>query len=385
MGDLEHAVVPRLPRGRLTLLVGGGIALGAGLWTGLTRSGVATWPGPAAAHGVLMVLGFLGTLIALERAVALRARWAHLGPTLAAGGTLALLLGAPMVVAGMLFTSAGMVVAAVYAVTLRRQAESYLLVMAGGSLLWILAAVLWTTGWSPVRLSPVLAGFLVLTIVGERLELSRLRVPTAAAQRPLLLAAALFTTGVVLTLFDWPVGLVVAGSGLLAQTAWLARHDLARVTVRRPGLPRFAAVCMLAGYVWLAAGGLLWGALGFGVGGSLVRDAALHAVFLGFVMSMVMGHAPIILPAVLGSPLPYHRSAWVPLGLLHTSLLARIAADLFGSTGLRGWAAAGNVTALLLFVVVAAGTAVSSRRRRAPTSSAPPAAGPPAQPINTIT
>lgn len=364
MGD-RAAGMPHLPRGRLVLLVGGGVALTAGLWTGLARSGVSGTPAPAAAHGILMVLGFLGTLIALERAVALRARWAYLGPALAAGGTLALLLGSVTVVAGVLFTSAGTVVAAVYAVTLRRQFESYLLLMGGGALLWIVAAALWTMGWSPVRLSPVLAGFLVLTIVGERLELSRLRVPTAAARRPLLLGAALFTAGVLLTLLDWSVGMVVAGAGLLAQTAWLVRNDLARVTIHRPGLPRFAAACMLAGYVWLAAGGLLWGALGLGVGGPLVRDAALHAVFLGFAMSMVMGHAPIILPAVLGSPLPYQRIAWLPLALLHASLAARIAADLSGSTLVRGWAAVGNVAALVLFVLLVAGTVVASRHRRA--------------------
>ena len=74
-------------------------------------------------------------------------------------------------------------------------------------------------------------------------------------------------------------------------------------------------------------------------------------------MSMVMGHAPIILPAVLATPLPYRPSAWVPLGLLHASVALRVGADLAGSSALRGWAAHGNVTALLLFVGLVAGTA----------------------------
>ena len=78
----------------------------------------------------------------------------------------------------------------------------------------------------------------------------------------------------------------------------------------------------------------------------------MHALFLGFVMSMVMGHAPIILPAVLRTPLPYHASAWVPLGLLHASVALRVGADLAGSDWLRGYAAHGNVSALLLFVVL---------------------------------
>ena len=352
----------RFPLARLVLLVGGGAALLAGLWSGLGRVGVAPASGPVAEHGIVMVLGFLGTLIALERAVALRARWAYTGPALAVASTMTLLLGFPPVVAGMMLTSAGLVIVAVYLVTLRPRLESYLAVMAVGAVLWVMAAALWTAGWSPVRLSPLLAGFLVLTIVGERLELSRLRVPDARARRPLLAACTLFVVGVSLALVAWAAGLIIAGAGLVAQTIWLARHDVARVTIRRPGLPRFAAACMLTGYVWLAVGGLLWIAWGLAIGGPLVRDAALHAVFLGFAISMVMGHAPIILPAVLRTPLPHRRVAWAPLVLLHTSVALRVGADLVGSTTVRAWAGSGNVAALLLFAVLAATTAIVARR-----------------------
>jgi hypothetical protein len=95
---------------------------------------------------------------------------------------------------------------------------------------------------------------------------------------------------------------------------------------------------MLAGYVWLGTSGALWIALGLQVGSSLLYDAALHALFLGFVISMVMGHAPIILPAVLRIDLPYHRTAWIPFALLHVSVAARVGADLLGSTWARGTA-----------------------------------------------
>ena len=102
----------------------------------------------------------------------------------------------------------------------------------------------------------------------------------------------------------------------------------------------------------------------------LVHDAALHAVFLGFVMSMVMGHAPIILPAVLHRPLPHTWLGWVPLVLLHVSLAVRVGADLAGSAWLRGWAAHGNVTALLAFVGLSALVARRARTRPAPPSPA---------------
>lgn len=67
--------LPRVPRIRLVALAGAMAAALAGLDAALLRLGIAA-PVPsetlAAAHGILMVYGFLGTAIALERAVALR-------------------------------------------------------------------------------------------------------------------------------------------------------------------------------------------------------------------------------------------------------------------------------------------------------------------------
>lgn len=356
---------------RAVLLAAGGAALLVGLWTGLMKAGVHDAVGPVGAHGPLMALGFLGTLIGLERAVAHARRWSVLAPAASAAGVVLVLAGAPTWLAGAAFTVAGVTVCAVFADLLRVHVEPYLLLMAGGAVAWAASAALWATGTSPVRVAPLLATFLVLTIVGERVELSRLRSPSPAAVRRLGAAVGVFVVGTTLTLWAWAPGLVVAGAGLLAQTAWLVRHDVARVTVRRPGLPRFAAVCMLAGYGWLAVAGGLWVAQGLGVGPWLVHDAALHALFLGFVMSMVMGHAPIILPAVLRVPLPHTGLAWVPLAVLHASLLVRVGADLAGSTWLRGWAAHGNVTALLLFVAASVLVAVRSRRQHATTRPVP--------------
>jgi hypothetical protein len=365
--SIRHRPTP-LPRGRLLLLAGGGLGLLLGVWTGLARAGVHDPFGPIMAHGVIMVLGFLGTLIALERAVALGARWGYAGPALSGAAVLVLFAGATTA-GGILLTAAGVVVTAVYGVTLHRHYDTHLALMAVGALAWVLAAALWTVGLSPIRLFPLLAAFLVLTIVGERLELSRLRVPSAASRRRLVAASLAVAAGAVLTLVARTLGLTVAGIGLLLQTAWLLRNDIARVTIRRPGLPRFAAACLLAGFVWLGISGVLWILLAHGRGGALVYDAALHTLFLGFVMSMVMGHAPIILPAVLRTPLLHHPVAWGPLVILHASVAVRVGADLGGSTWLRGWSAHGNVTALLLFVAVAAW--VTRRGRRHATLSVP--------------
>src|SRR5581483_3470843 len=118
-------------------------------------------------------------------------------------------------------------------------------------------------------------------------------------RRGLLIAAvALLACGLVVSLAAEGTGVRIAGAGLLAQAAWLAGYDIARRTVRMGGVTRFMAVALLAGYAWLGVAGVLWLIHGLRPPGGFAYDAALHALFLGFVMSMVFAHAPVIVPAV---------------------------------------------------------------------------------------
>jgi hypothetical protein len=41
-----------------------------------------------------------------------------------------------------------------------------------------------------------------------------------------------------------------------------------------------------------------------------VRAAALHTLFVGFLISLIFGHAPIVFPAILGAPIT-HVSAFL--------------------------------------------------------------------------
>jgi hypothetical protein len=149
---------------------------------------------------------------------------------------------------------------------------------------------------------------------------------------------------------------------MVALALWLLRYDIARRTVRQSGLTRFIAWCLLLGYVWLGLGGVLR-VLSPYLGVPNLYDAMLHTIFLGFVMSMIFGHAPIILPAVLARPMPYHRSFYAHWVLLHLSLALRIACDLAsGSTAFSLWQWAGvlNVVAVLLFLFATARSILSA-------------------------
>lgn len=378
------AAGPTTLRGvRLALLLPGGVALLAGLDAALLLLGVGA---PVRAmsltevHGMLMVLGFVGTVVSLERAVALGRVWGFLSPAALGVGGILLLTPAPRDVGAVLLLIGSAALVAVYVPLWRRNAQHAVLMQAAGGVLAVGGTALWLGGVDVPWLLPWLVAFLVLTIAGERLELAHVALSDPRAEPAALAIAGAVVVAVAATLL-WPeAGYPLLGLALLALVAWLLRYDVAMKTVRASGLPRFSAVCLLAGYAWLAVTALIWVAAGPVHSGPLY-DASTHAVLLGFVISMIMAHAPIILPAVLRRPLPYHPVMYVPAVLLHVSLALRlIGGDARGVTGLLQWGGVLNVTALLLFVVIAIGSVVRAARPRgrgaaAPASGRSPAGG----------
>jgi hypothetical protein len=341
------------------------------IWAGELRLGW-RWPillpSLPISHGPLMVSGFLGTLIGLERAVALRVRWAYLGPLATAVGGIMLLfdignnLGAALILIGSFI----LVIDFIY--ILRRHMAAYTITMALGALVWFLGNLLWVAGRPIYQIVLWWAGFLILTIAGERLELGRLLSHPRNVQRAFSLIVAVFLAGLVILLGLPETGMPIAGIAMIAMAIWLFVYDIARRTVRKPGLPRYTAICLLMGYFWLAVSGILILVNGQQVAGMLY-DAYLHAIFLGFVFSMLFAHAPIIFPAVLGYPVVFHPSFYVFLITLHVSLLIRIGADLMGLWQLRLWAGLLNGFALTLFIitmmVMVVGGIISERRSAA--------------------
>src|SRR5690606_629211 len=113
----------RVAAHRLPLLAGALPALAAGLWGALALLGLDV-PLPRASfarqHGALMALGFLGTLISLERAVALGRPWAYAAPALAGAGGLAAAIGLTLP-GKFLLTAAGGWLIAIYVAVLGRR------------------------------------------------------------------------------------------------------------------------------------------------------------------------------------------------------------------------------------------------------------------------
>lgn len=339
---------------RLPLLFLALVSMACGAWLGLVRLGwnlPLLWQDQLIAHGPLMVCGFLGTLISLERAVALGTRWAYAAPILVAAGAVALDLGPVAAFGPWLMTAGSVVMVAIFVVVWRRQASLFVATMAMGALAWTCGNAQWLGGAPIFRVVFWWLAFLVLTIAGERLELNRVLRPALAVRAAFVLAAVTIVAGVIAVIW-WPEsGVRILGAGLVALTCWLARYDVARRTVRQHGLTRFMAVSLLGGYVWLGIGGVIAVVTGVAMPG-MVNDALLHAVFIGFVMSMVFAHAPIIFPAVLGLPLAYRPSFYLHVAVLHLSLILRVTGDLNDELGrVRSWGGLLNALALLLFMI----------------------------------
>ncbi|HEY3366775.1 MAG TPA: hypothetical protein VGK74_17120 [Symbiobacteriaceae bacterium] len=338
---------------RFVLLATGLFTLIMAMWAGLVRMG---WvlpgltPSAVGGHGPLMVSGFLGTVIGLERAVGVGKPWMLLAPLLTGLGALGLIIGLPTMIGAVFITLGSLCLAAIFGYIVRHEPALHTLVMSAGALFWVGGNLLWVGGYGIPQVVPWWAAYLVLTIAGERLELSRLVQIPRSARTVFMAFIALLAIGLGVHAFLNPaLGWRIFGASAVLLAGWLLTYDVARRTVQIPGLTRFIASCMLSGYVWLGIAGLIALFKGFLYGG--YYDAALHGIFLGFVVVMIFGHAPVIFPAVLGMGMKFRPAFYLHLVLLHLSLLLRVGADLVDWVPGRLWGGMLNAVALTVFLV----------------------------------
>jgi hypothetical protein len=361
----DRRTIEIVSRVRFPLLALGLASLAAGVWAGLLRFG---WDLPAGRanlielHGPLMVFGFLGTVISLERAVALRRAWGYLAPAGTLLGAGLLFAGVRQSVGEVVLLLAGCVLTALFVVIVRARATASAAALLLATLLWVAGDALWLHGSPLVQVVAWWTGFLVLTIVGERLELAALGRLTGLGRTTFAALTLCLLAGLALSATNADDGIRLAGAAFAGYALWLGRFDIARRTLRRRGLPRFVALALLPGYVWLGVGGVLWLRYGAAVAGP-AHDAELHTIFLGFVFSMIFGHAPVIFPGVLGIAIPFRRVFYVHLALLHLGVALRVAGDLGGDDALARRGGLLSAVAIALFLAATLGSAAFERAR----------------------
>ena len=359
------SAAPRVAVFRLVLALLIGIALWAAIVGGLLRASL-SWAAlrdsslgvnAEATHAALMLSGFLGTVIAAKRAVWVKQPWAHAAPLLSGLGGLCLLGGASMAAACCMLLAA-LLHALANAWVMRRQASYSKALLLAGALAWLIGNLLFAAGADSALLLPWWFAFPVLTIVGERLEMTALLRHQPLAGRSLSVIAASLLLGAALMPFAPRGAALIFGAALAALAVWLGWFDIFSRKPLAHGLSRYIRICCASGYVWLGVAGLAWVGMALGCPG---RDLALHALGLGFIVSLLFGHAPVILPALARISVVFSDRFYLPLWLLQGSLLLR----LFGGIGqpqLRFAGACLNASALLLFAALLLKAALDWRR-----------------------
>ncbi|MBT9585104.1 hypothetical protein IV102_17305 [bacterium] len=283
-------------------------------------------------HGPILCAVVFPGLIGLERAVAIGRGWAWV-PTLSAFLSLLgmFVVGrAAFPILGM--TAAGLLLQQMFLWKRRPGLD--------GQIAAVAPICLWLADWrwgggDPAPLCALgWSSFLIMVIAAERLELSFLY-RSASYVMP---GATLLTLGGVALQQPRLVGL-----GWLALALWLSAHDLARRNAGRSGLVAYTARSVLLGYAWLATSGLQLLVYGLPCLSGSGFDRVLHGVFVGFALSMVMAHGPILFPALLKCSMVFSNGFYLPLVLLHSSLLMRC----FGPWA--KWGASGNMLAVFVF------------------------------------
>lgn len=361
-----------MPSSRIVFLILGGICLLAGLNAAFLQLG--TWAPISSAdddaHGLVMTLGFLGALISLERAQALAhrdpsKRWAYLAPGLLGLGGLVHAVGGPDTTVGMigqLLMVEGAIAFVLVYVYLWKRAPLTLVATQILSAVAALSAALLSLAFENSALIPLLSAFLIITIAAERAELAQLSMGPRAVPTLLATSSALLTCATASLL--WPILASRAfGVAQLAIAFWLLKDDVPRRLIRSTGLHRFTAFALLFGYLWLIVGALTWIVTG-GQVGTVYYDVVIHTVFVGFAIAMIMAHAPVIFPAVMGVPVPYRSFMWVPLVLLNLGLAMRVFGEIFDGQGTI-WQHGGilNIVAILLFLLSVIAAVVTGNRK----------------------
>jgi len=312
-------------------------------------------------HGPSMVVGFLGTLVALERVVAIDRWWAYpIAWTMAGAGVL-LLCGASTYVVGLVFCCGAALLAVLLGAYAVRGRSSELALMGAAAFGLAVGCLLWAW-YSDVRGAvPWWTAFLVVTIAAERRELSKWNRRWKQVGIVFWPAVGAAGIGAVFTLVADEAGWRLTGAAWLLLALLLLWGDVILQFLAARGVQRFVALALAWGYGWLGLGGALWllspPVAGFGV----PYDRALHSIYVGFVLSIVFAHAPLVAGSILGLTVVFTRLSYVPLLVLHASVALRIYGDLVDAPLAVTAGGIGHAVALLLQAASLLGAPLVSR------------------------
>lgn len=319
----------------------------AGLAAGLVRMGYQfLFNTLAPAHGAIMVGGFLGTLIALEKIIPLKNKFLLIIPLLSSGSLLLFFFGLSQE-AVLCITTASFCLTGVFLYYFFRHRNIQYTLMLAGGICWSIGNVLlYSKNFYPACF-PMWLAFILFIIVGERIELMKF-LPVTNRDRLILFVLVLIY--IISTLFQFHgTGNIIAGISLVGISTWLLKYDVIAVGISKSHLTKYVAIALMCGYTSLLVCGIFLIIIRESM---LAYDTIVHTFFLGFAFSMIFAHGPIILPGVLGIAVkPFHKIFYLFLFLLQVSWLIRAYADGALNFQLRQISGALSVIAILGYFI----------------------------------
>jgi hypothetical protein len=347
---------------RLPIVALGMFCLLCGLWSGLNRIGwnLATSP-LSAHHGAIMVGGFLGTLIALEKTIPLKKRALYLIPILNAVSVVFFFTDQPKISIYILIISSASL-SLVFLYYFRRQHTVIYFLMLLGGLFWLVGNVLLLTKFFYPLAFPWWTAFVLYIIAAERIEIMKFLPVSSVSKNVFIGILLLFVVGVFFSFHG--AGNLICGLALVGIATWLMKNDMIAINLRKKNMPKFIGVALLCGYIALLFTGIFFFSLS---DQWLTYDAIVHSFFLGFAFSMIFAHGPMIQPGIMGiSATPFNKILYVWLSVLQVSWIVRVFSVVFMEMEIRKISGLLSATAILgYFVTMAILTMRSQRHVRA--------------------
>jgi hypothetical protein len=343
---------------RLPIIVIAMVCLVCGLWSGLNRIGWSMAVLPIAAHhGAIMVGGFLGTLIALEKIIPLKKKGLYLIPIMNGMSVTFFLIDYPTVAIYTLVISS-VALSFVFLYYFKTQTNAVYVLMLLGASCWLIGNILLLTKFFYPLAFPWWAAFALFIIAAERLEIMKF-LPVSSANKKIFIVILLsFVVGAIFSFHG--AGNVICGLALIGSSVWLLRNDLIGINIKKRNVPKYIAISLFAGYVSLLLTGIFFLVLS---DQWLNYDIIVHSFFIGFVFSMIFAHGPMILPGILGiSGTPFNPILYLWLSILQVSWIVRIFSDVFMEMEIRRVSGLLSATAILGYFVTMAVLTIRSRR-----------------------
>lgn len=321
------------------------------------------WP----PHGHLMVGGFLAGVILFERIIALQISWLAWVPYVYVISAIFLHTGSNIVRGIHVVALAGWVLHRWLAYQAFGKYEKPL--VESVAFMTLSSALIYPGG---LMASPTVAlaalSFPIATILVERLEMS-LNFRKFGARLTLW---ALILWSALWGLNSWLNVLQLPWMGI--ATLFLAigciRFDMTLWTKRAVHqLHSFLRRTLMVGYVWF----LLFAISMIGsshLSGAVTKDVMFHLAGLGFIFTMILAHAPLILPAAIGK-LPPSSAPVIPFVIFQICTVIRLVADILVEKSVSLWVWSGWITGVLHLATLMIYMALVIRSLESATKQAP--------------